>query len=162
MIAQMFASGPCIAAVKDAEGYRAAWYRCDAGKDTIGYGHCRLPGDSYDTVSKAEAEAILIGDLSKFAKQLTPLFARQPTQAQFDAMLSLVYNTGVGYHDGKKGDFADSDLLALFNAGDVAGAANEFQKWVYYHDPETHALTVSQGLSNRRARERAIFLGAAA
>ena len=156
---QLFASEGGIALVKEFEGFRSKWYKCDAGKDTIGYGHCRLPGDTYDEVTKAEAEAILIGDLTKYANQLQKLLKREPTQYQFDAMLSMVYNTGVGYQDGKKGDFADSDLLMLFNAGYVGMAADEFLKWTKYRDPVIKELMTSKGLLNRRTKERELFLG---
>lgn len=156
---KMFASIGAIALIKEFEGYRAEPYLCQAGKWTIGYGHVLDKDDTYKFLSPAEAEAILLGDLTKYAKQLMPLLKREPTQDQFDAMLSMVYNTGVGYQDSKKGDFADSDLLTLYNAGYIGMAADEFLEWVKYRDPETKELKVSNGLVNRRKKERELFLG---
>jgi lysozyme len=154
----MFASTRAIEEIKLSEGYRHTWYRCPAGKWTIGYGHVKKPGDSYGSLSRAEAEAILLSDLTFFARDLVKLLKRTPTQGQFDGMISLVYNTGVGIQDGKKGDFADSDLLAKFNKGDIKGAADQFLLWCKYRNPATGNLEVLDGLLKRRQRERAIFL----
>ncbi len=43
-------------------------------------------------------------------------------------------------------------MLKLLNAGDYSGAANEFPKWDHING------VISQGLLNRRLRERALFL----
>lgn len=153
----MFPSQEAIEEIKLSEGYRPTWYKCPAGKWTIGYGHVKLPGDSYNFLSKAEAEAILIGDLAKFSYKLMPLFTRQPTQGQFDAMLSLTYNTGVGIQDGVKGDFADSTLLEKFNAGDDEAVVLEFPKWSKYRNPATGRLETLDGLYKRRMREVAMY-----
>jgi lysozyme len=153
----MFPSQEAIEEIKLSEGYRPTWYKCPAGVWTIGYGHAKLPGDTYSFLSRAEAEAILIGDLAKFSYKLMPLLKRQPTQGQFDAMVSLTYNTGVGIKDGKKGDFADSTLLERFNAGDDEAAAAEFLKWNKYRNPDTGMLEVLDGLTKRRQREVAMY-----
>ena len=42
--------------------------------------------------------------------------------------------------------------------GDIKGAANEFDKWVYVKNKNTGKKEVSQGLVNRRKREKDLFL----
>lgn len=144
---------------KSDEGFRDRPYECEAGKWTIGHGHVILPEDSFSyPISREFAHDLLMRDLEPREDALTALLTREPNQNQFDAMLSLVYNAGVGYRDGKKGDFADSDLLNYFNAGQIADAANEFLEWTKYRDPITHKLTESRGLKLRRERERELFL----
>lgn len=156
---RMFASPLLLPVVERFEAFAAMPYLCMAGKSTIGFGHVILPGETWTyPMDRATAIDLIQSDLDDFATKLWPLITRQPTQNQFDAMLSLVFNIGVGVHDGKKGDFADSDLLLDFNKGDMVGAAAGFMDWDKYHDPVTHVLMVSMGLYNRRNAERSIFV----
>jgi lysozyme len=146
-----------VALTKQFEGFRATRYMCPAGKATIGYGHVIAPGEVFGTITEAAATILLMQDLAVRAIQLMALLVRQPTQGQFDAMLDMVYNIGVGVHDGKKGDFADSDLLMYFNQGDDAAAIAEFPKWCKYRDPSTGVLKVLLGLLRRRLAEQALY-----
>jgi lysozyme len=50
-------------------------------------------------------------------------------------------------------------LLRKLNAGDKAGAADQFLVWNKYRDPKCGCLKVANGLSERRELERALFLG---
>jgi lysozyme len=67
------------------------------------------------------------------------------TQNQFDALVSFVFNLGVG-------NFRTSTLLKKLNAGDNDGAAQEFGRWIHAGGK---ALP---GLVRRREAERALFL----
>jgi lysozyme len=73
------------------------------------------------------------------------------TQGQFDAMVSIVYNVGPGssIRDGiirlKNGH--SSTLLQKLNAGDYAGCAEQFLKWV------SPGSNVENGLRRRRQAE---------
>ena len=67
------------------------------------------------------------------------------SQSQFDALVSLVFNIGGGA-------FRKSTLLQKLNAGDYAGASNEFMRWIKAKG------RVLGGLVTRRAAERALFL----
>jgi len=67
------------------------------------------------------------------------------TQHEFDAMVDFTFNVGCRA-------FSHSTLLKKVNAGDTAGAANEFMKWVYV------GKTPVKGLSKRRTDERNLFL----
>ena len=73
------------------------------------------------------------------------------SQNEFDALVALSFNVGLGVHDGIKGDFADSTLLDKLNAGDRAGAAAEFDKWCFSGGKKL------PGLIRRRAAERVMF-----
>ena len=67
------------------------------------------------------------------------------SQCQYDALTSFVYNVG---HIGPT-------MLAKLNAGDFRGAADGFPRW------NKDDGRVVDGLTRRRAAERALFLGTA-
>jgi hypothetical protein len=69
------------------------------------------------------------------------------TQNQFDALVSFTYNLG-------EGALAESGLLRKLNAGDYAGAAPEFAKWV------RAGGVILPGLVRRRAAEADLFVAA--
>ena len=85
------------------------------------------------------------------------------TQRQFDALVSIVYNTGPGAADkagrtGRDGivtlrNGQPSTLLRLLNQGERAAAADAFLSW------NRAGGAVMLGLRRRRAAERALFLG---
>lgn len=62
--------------------------------------------------------------------------------------MSFVYNLGAG-------NLASSTLLKLLNAGDYAGAADQFLRW------NKAGGNVLSGLTARRSAERQMFLEAA-
>jgi GH24 family phage-related lysozyme (muramidase) len=139
-----------IALVKSFEGCRLKAYP-DPGTGgepwTVGWGTTRYangqkvqPGD---TVTQAEADALLRNDLAGTERQVTRAIGGAPTtQRQFDALVSFEYNTGA---------LLSSTLLRKHKAGDFAGAAAEFLRW-------THAGgKVLPGLVKRRAAEAALY-----
>lgn len=67
------------------------------------------------------------------------------TQNQFDALVSFVYNVGVGA-------FRTSTLLRKLNNGDYVGAAAEFKRWKFGGGKEL------PGLVRRRKAEEQLFL----
>lgn len=153
----MQVSTKCVNLVKHFEqgpkgGHAAVAYVCPAGKLTIGYGHVILKGETFaKPLTEKEAHDLLMKDLNKFSVQVERLLKVKVTQDQFDALVSMAFNTGVGKADGIKGDFADSTLLAYVNAGKFQLAAGEFTKWVY------SAGKVLAGLVRRRRAEAALF-----
>lgn len=75
------------------------------------------------------------------------------TQGTFDALVSFAYNCGLDDDlDTIAEGLGDSTLLRKFNLGDVDGAAAEFGKW------NRAGGRVMNGLTRRRAGERAMFL----
>lgn len=148
----------CVEVVKHYEqgpngGHAERKYLCPAQQWTIGYGHMIKAGEYFgEPMSEEEASVLLMEDLNFFAPRVSNLLKREPTQNQFDALVSLAFNTGIGVKDGKKGDFADSTLLEHFNKGYIQLAAAEFHKWVY------SGRRILNGLVRRRKTEAHLFL----
>jgi len=145
------------------EGFARKPYLCPAGHWTIGWGTTRYPsgkavtpGDYPDGIPEDFAVLCLVSALLRVRRSLEPCVTRAPTLHQAAALLSLGFNAGVGVHDGIQGDLADSTLLAKFNAGDIAGAGDQFPLWNKAHIGGV--LTVLPGLTLRRNAERALFL----
>ena len=144
--------------IKQLEGFSATPYRDSAGYWTIGYGHKIIPGDPYYTVdtnpsgtihsiTEAEGDALLDQDMAP-ARNAVLAYSRVPlNENQIDALTSFVYNVG-------QNAFANSTLLRKLNDGDFNGAADEFMKWIHAGGK------VVQGLVNRRATEKELFLSA--
>lgn len=101
-------------------------------------------------ITRADAEALLRADLRPRAADVARLVKVQLTDAQFGALVSLVFNIGVG-------NLASSTLLKLLNAGDYAGAAEQFLVW--NKGRVGGKLVALRGLTRRRKAERAMFLG---
>ena len=100
-------------------------------------------------ISQPDAWALL-GELAgKVAEQITKASKVALTQGQLDAMTSFAYNAGVGA-------LTASTLWRKLQAGDVAGAAAEFPRWIH------GGGRVLPGLVTRRAEEQKLFTGAAA
>lgn len=116
---------------------------------TIGFGTTVINGKPVQPGMKItldEAELYFEKDLRKFEKAVAKAVKVPITQYQFDALVSLTYNIGIGA-------FKDSTLLCKLNKGDYQGAADEFPRW------NRSGGRVMEGLSKRRARERKHFLG---
>jgi GH24 family phage-related lysozyme (muramidase) len=131
--------------IKTFEGFREEAYRCEAGVDTIGFGHTGNvePGDR---ISLQQATQLLAQD-TDWAEQAVRDNVKAPlSQQQFDALTSFVFNVG-------EGAFESSTLLDKLNAGDYAGAQAEFGRW------NKAAGKVSAGLERRRQEEAAMFGG---
>lgn len=137
------------------ESFSPVIYLCEAGKRTIGYGHVVKPLDTLRgypiPLTEAAARDILSHDVAPIELYLSGVFPDIP-QRQFDALVSLIFNIGLG-------NFEDSTLFKKLKAGDVAGAANEFGRWIYV--TKNGKKVASAGLRKRRSAERAVFLGEA-
>jgi lysozyme len=130
--------------IKVFESFSAYPYKCPAGKMTIGYGHVILLNESIRKVDKKEAENILKKDVEIAEKGVNQYVNIELNQNQFDALVSFVFNIGIG-------NFYTSTLLHLLNKCDFDGAANQFLRWVY---AEKRLLP---GLEKRRAKEKELF-----
>lgn len=87
--------------IKQFEGFRANAYLCPANVPTIGYGAVTWGNGQRvklgEVVSMTTAEKLLIVDLEKRSKALEGL---KVNQNQFDALISFVYNLGIGAFKG--------------------------------------------------------------
>jgi len=120
-------------------------YICPAGKWTVGFGTTRGVTAKHPPITKAQAEKYLIRDMQAAENLVDSLVTVPLNTNQTAALISLVYNIGGG-------NFSKSTMLKLLNAGDYAGAANEFPKW------RKGGAMVLPGLVKRREAERELFL----
>lgn len=94
---------------------------------------------------------------NKYAAGVRRLLGSAPTtQGQFDALVSFAYNVGLDEDEDTKAEgLGDSSLLRKHKAGDHAGAALEFAKWVNANGRRMN------GLVRRRAAEAELYRGRA-
>lgn len=121
---------------------------------SVGFGHQLGRGPQWEghTITRAEADRLFDADRVSREAALS-LLVPSATPQQFDAMLSLAYNIGIGDVTRKKdGGFATSTVQRLHNIGDFAGAADAFRLW------NKSAGAVNPVLVARRERERAVYL----
>ena len=130
--------------IKSFEGLELVAYLCPADIWTIGYGHTGNVKEG-DSITKAEAEALLDKDLQTFRNGVKRLVKVPLNENQFGALVSFAYNIGLG-------SLQSSTLLKMLNAGDYTGAADQFLRW------NKSGGKVLTGLVRRREAERAVFL----
>jgi lysozyme len=140
-------------------GHATHPYQDSTGHMTIGWGHLIRKGETFVTPMSAQAaDALLRKDViwaEDDANGLLDDYNIQPTQDQFDALVSIIFNCGAGVHDGVMGDIADSTLLRKWAAGDVVGAGDQFLVW--NKGRINGKLTAIPGLTRRRQSERHLF-----
>ena len=140
----MKASLALVEFVQGWETLRLRAYLDTGGVPTIGYGHTRgvQLGDECDEM---QAQEWLEQELDDFAFELLRYMERDPSQQQFDALLSLAYNCGAH-------EIGESGVMARFNARLDQECADRFLLWVKDNGK------VIRGLVRRREGERAIYL----
>lgn len=131
--------------IKDFEGFSAKVYKDTAGLPTIGYGHLIKAGESFPNgITKSQAEALLSSDMKTAISAVDRLVTVSLNANQKAALVSLVFNIGAQ-------NFTTSTLRRKLNSGDKT-AYLEFDRWVY------SGGKVTQGLVNRRAKEKQLFV----
>lgn len=149
----MKASQNCLTLIKKYEGLYLNAYLCPADILTIGYGTIKYPNGNLvklkDKITEAQAEEYLVFECKEIAKVLNSLIKVNINQNQFDALMSFCYNLGVGA-------FERSTLFNLLNKGDIMGAANEFERWVYA--TKNGVRIKLPGLIKRRKDEAELFV----
>lgn len=137
-----------MALIKQYEGLRLESYLCPAGVWTIGYGHTSSAGAPVvkpgQRITKEEANSILAQDLSQYETAVQTWVKRPLTQGQFDALVSLCYNIGIGA-------FRKSTLVGAINAGKMENAPAQFMRWTKAGGREL------PGLVKRRRAEVALW-----
>ena len=134
--------------IKQFEGYSSKAYPDPATGGapwTIGYGTTNgvKPGM---IITAEQAERMLRDDVAKFESGVSSLITAPTTQGQFDAMVSLAYNIGLG-------NFGKSTLLKKHNYRCYTCAADQFRVWNRANGK------VMNGLTKRRAAERQVYMG---
>ncbi|HHB9079474.1 TPA: lysozyme [Klebsiella pneumoniae] len=133
--------------IKRFEGYSSKAYPDPATGGapwTIGYGTTNgvKPGM---VITSEKAEKMLRDDVAKFESGVSSLVTAPTTQGQFDAMVSLAYNIGLG-------NFGKSTLLKKHNSRCYTCAADQFRVWNRANGK------VMNGLTKRRAAERQVYM----
>lgn len=126
--------------IKQFEGLRVKAYKCipTEEKYTIGYGHYGVEANT--TITKEEAEAILLQDLEKFEKRVMkydPVY--HFNQNQFDALVSFAYNVG---------------SIDKLTAGGLRSIPAISTKMLEYNKSDGKVLA---GLTKRRKAEQELF-----
>jgi lysozyme len=133
--------------LKKFEGCKLKAYKDIVGVLTIGYGHTGSDVTDGKTITKGEAEELLLKDLGRFEKGIEDLLKVAVSENQFSALVVFAYNIGLNALSG-------STLLKKLNAGDIIGASDQFLRWNRAGGKEV------EGLTNRRHAERDLFLTA--
>ncbi len=129
--------------IKEFEGYKNQAYKCSAGYWTIGYGHKLTTKDDFARIAQGinrkdatdkditganreltlkECEDILKQDLRVFCDGVRMAINNKATQNQFNAMVSLAYNIGLGA-------FKGSSVLKYHKIGNYKDASEWFLAW---------------------------------
>jgi lysozyme len=110
---------------------------------TIGWGSTGADISQGTVWTQSQCDARLERDVARFAAEVARAIGVAPTSpGQFDALVSFHYNTGA---------IARATLTKKHIAGDHAGAAAEFRKWI---NAGGRPMT---GLRRRRAEEAALY-----
>jgi lysozyme len=119
--------------IKSFESLRLRLYNCPAGDATIGYGHlvhlgliCGAPSEALfqHGITEGQALVLLRQDVAWAEQEVTQHVKVPLLQGQFDALVSWVFNVGVG-------SLERSSLLRLLNMGGSAVVPSQLLKWVY-------------------------------
>ena len=136
-----------LALTEQFEGLRLTAYQDSVGVWTIGYGHTGSDVHPGLAITQQQASELLLKDVASAVAAVNRLVTVPLTQNQFDALVDFVFNAGAG-------NLAGSTLLRDLNAGNYAGAAAQFPKWVHAGNQ------ILPGLVARRNAELALFLQA--
>lgn len=130
--------------IKLFEGLKLKTYKDAVGIDTIGYGSTGSHVKPNMTITKAEAENLLLKDISRFEVGVEKLVKVPISSNQFSALVSFSFNLGLG-------NLEKSTLLKLLNQKKYTEASNEFVKW------NRAGGKVLAGLTRRREAEKSLF-----
>ena len=138
-----------LAKLKQWEGLKTKAYKDAGGVWTIGYGHTATAGEPKPcagmVITAAEAESILLKDLTQYEAAVESLVKVELNDNQFAALVSFVYNIPLA-------SFKKSTLLKKLNAGNYDAVPTELMKWTKAGGKKI------QGLVNRRRAEGYLWM----
>lgn len=137
--------------IKGFEELRLVVYKDRVGKWTIGWGHTYGVTEKTAPIDEHQAEVFFRADCNPCEDIVSKSVKVDLTQSEFNALVSLTFNIGVSA-------FHTSTMLKKLNTGDRQAAAQQFDRWIYGHDPETGEIEVIEDLVKRRVIEKALFL----
>ena len=132
-----------IELIKQFEGCRLKAYKDAVGVWTIVYGHTVDVKEGIE-ISQHQAEVILEVDLYEYAGYINKHVQVPLTQNQFDALVSWVYNLGVG-------NLQSSTMLRVLNEGKYSEVPSQMKRW------NKAGGKVLRGLVRRREAEADLF-----
>ena len=135
--------------IKEFEGCKLRSYLDGGGVPTIGYGTTIYSNGEKvkmgQIIDPAAAAGELVTHCNLIADGITACVYSELNENQLSALISLTYNIGMTA-------FQKSTMRKLINLLEFEAAANQFDRWVYDNKVKV------QGLVNRRAKEKAVFL----
>ncbi len=144
-------SEPGLAHIANKEGCRLNAYQCSAEKWTVGLGHTNAAKPDAQ-ITHQQAADYFIDDIAQAETVVLNAISQTPTQAEFDMMVSFVFNLG-------EGNFQRSTLLRKFNAGQNIEACEEYLRWVYVNGQHCGEPSANcAGIITRRQTERDVCL----
>lgn len=132
--------------IEDEEGFREKAYKDSIGRWTLGFGTTFIDGKPVEegmTCTRQQAELWMNADTASAQTAINQLVRIPLKQNQFDALVSFVYNIGIGA-------FRTSTMLKMINLRDDR-ASGEFDRW------NKAGGNVLPGIVSRRHRERMLF-----
>lgn len=143
-------SKQAIEIIKKYEGLFLNAYLCPASVPTIGYGTIRYPDGKPiklgEKITLKKAEELLTWEVEKIATQIPDL---KLNQNQYDALVSWVYNLGIG-------NFLKSTLYRKVKVNpEDPTIKDEFMKWTKAR--VGGKLTILKGLVRRRTEEYNLY-----
>lgn len=140
----MKASSTALNHIKKYEGCQMESYEDSNGRWAVGYGQTGPQITKGLRITQLEADAFLRNHVERVQEDISRLVKVKLTQNQFDALVGLVYNIGLGA-------FSSSTLLKKINGDKMEEAAQEILKWTHSQGKEL------PGLKNRRQDEYYLF-----
>jgi len=136
--------------IAEFEGQRLTAYRCPAGVLTIGIGSTKPAVSPGQQITVDQMWSRFDDDIAVFETGVLAALGGSPvTQNQFNAMVSLAFNIGLG-------GFRTSSVLRAHKAGNTSAAAGAFSLW--NKATVGGRLVEVPGLTRRRAAEAALYL----
>ena len=138
--------------VKEFEGFSAQAYLDTSGLPVVGYGQTKINGKTVrmgQYITQAQADVALQHELDRLQNIVLSHVKVDLNPHQLAALTSLVYNAGMVI-------LTKSTLIRKLNAGDYAGAAQEFPRWNKAN--RGGSLVAFPGLTRRRIAEQQLFL----
>ena len=132
-----------IELIKQFEGCRLKAYKDAVGVWTIGYGHTVDVKEGIE-ISQHQAGVIFEVDLYEYEGYINKYVQVPLTQNQFDALVSWVYNLGVG-------NLQSSTMLRVLNEGKYSEVSYQIKRW------NKAGGKVLRGLIRRREAEADLF-----
>lgn len=143
-----------LGSIKKSEGVMLFMYHDSVGLPTIGVGHLlskselssgkininKEPVRWGNGLTTIQVEALLAQDLHNAEDAVDLLVSVPLTQNQFNALVSFVFNIGIGAFNGSR-------CLKTVNMKNYTGVPEQFRRWVYAGG------LVQPGLQKRREEE---------